>query len=180
MNIQLLSKDEAIHRIEQIGGKYDPDLEMGLYDQLLACESIVESTPVNPEDWDGRIILNLKKGNKWNGSVNGSVNDIGKRQENTEETHIKLQAITELTTCTYRTSPKKIASLLQVIFSSSITQDGHWLWIGQHYTPKSINSAIHQMMKAHEDGWVTLKNPAAYFTDVLKLYHHMRKKFHTI
>lgn len=176
MNTPLLSRDEAIRRIEQLDGKYDPDSNFDVMDQLLVCESLKESTPVDPNDEDGRIIQRLKEGgNKRNVSVNGSVNDIGKRQANSEKTQRKLQAISELTTCTYRTSPNKLASLLQTVFSSSVTQDGHWLYIAQHYTPKSINSVIHQMTKAHVDGWVTIKSPAGYFTDVLKLYHPMRK-----
>ncbi|HUD18939.1 MAG TPA: hypothetical protein VMR81_00650 [Patescibacteria group bacterium] len=176
MDTPQLSRDEAIRRIEQLGGTYDPDSHLPLLDQLLICESIAESTPVDPIDIDGRTILSLKGTSERSASVNGSVNDIGKRQENAEETQKKKQAIAELTTYTYKTSPKKIASLLQVIFLSSVTKDSHWLWIAQHYTPKSINGVIHQMTKAHVEGWMTIKSPAAYFTDELKHHHNKRRK----
>lgn len=176
MNTQSLSKNEVICRIEQLGGQYDPEFTLGFMDQLQACESLVESTPVNPEDWDGRTILRLRDTDEESVSVNGSVNDIGKRQENSEETQRKLQAITEVTTYTYRTSPRKIASQLRIIFSSCKSNDGHWLYIAQHYTPKSINSVIKHMTKAHTTGWVTIKNPAGYFTNVLKQYHPRRKR----
>ena len=73
MNTPQLSRDEAIRRIGQLGGQYDPDSTPGLMDQLQICESIAESTPVNPEDWDGKTILNLRRGKEENGSVNGSV-----------------------------------------------------------------------------------------------------------
>ena len=174
MDTSQLSKDEAIRRVEQLGGEYDPESNL---DVLLACEAIAESTPVDPTDTDGRIILNFSKGTcEGSGSVNGSVNGIGKRRENSEETQRKLRAISELTICTYRTRPKIIASLLQTVFSSCVTQDGHWLYIAQHYTPKSISSVLHQMTKAHTEGWVTIKSPAGYFTDTLKRYHPYRKK----
>lgn len=171
-----LSKDEAIRRIEELGGEYDPDSPLPIEDQLLICETLIQSTPVDPTDEDGRLILKLREEEeKRNGNVNGSINDIGKRQANPEETQDKKRAISELTTYNYRTSPRKIAEQLQIVFSSYSTRPGHWLFIAQHYTPKSINGAIHQMTKAHQSGWVTIKNPAAYFTDVLKRYHPVRK-----
>lgn len=179
MIIPQLINNGIIQRIEKLGGVYDPESNLSLEDQLLICETLVnDSTPVDPDDWDGRTILRLREENTdgVSVSVNGSVNDIGKRQENAEETQRKKQTIAELATCNYRTSPKKLASLLQIVFSSCITQDGHWLFVAQHYTPKSINSVIRQMTKAHVDGWVTIKSPAGYFTDVLKLYHPLRKR----
>jgi hypothetical protein len=176
LNIQSLSINEAIRRIEQLGGEYDPDSNLDIWDQLLACETLAESTPVNPNDLDGITIQHLKGASERSESVNRSVNDIGKQQANLEETQRKKQAIIELTTFNYRTSPKKIVPLLQTVFSSSSSQDGHWLYIAQHYTPKSINSVIRQMTKTHIEGWVTIKNPAAYFTDVLKRFHSMRKR----
>ncbi len=176
MNSARLSKDDVIRRIEQLGGTYDPESALPLEDQLMICESLVQSTPVDPNDEDGKIILKLKEEeNKRNGSVNGSVNGIGKRQENVDETNKKKQAIIELTTFNYRTSPKKIALQLQIVFSMYPSKEGHWLYIAQHYTPKSINCVIHQMTKTHVEGWQTIKNPSSYFTDVLKQYHPMRK-----
>ena len=169
MNTPSLSKDEAIRRIEQLGGEYDPGSSLDVMDQLLICESLDQHAPIK----DCNIAE--EKGTNENGNDNGSGNGIRKRQENLEETQRKKQAITDLTTCNYRTSPKKIASLLQTVFSSCNSEDGHWLYIAQHYNPKSINSVIHQMTKAHVEGWLTINNPAGYFTDVLKLYHPMRK-----
>lgn len=176
MNMPSLSKDEAIRRISQFGGTYDPESNLSIWDQLDICESLIESTAVDPTDTDGIILHNLKHNPSEMVSVNGSVNGIGKRQGNSEETLRKLEAIKELTTCNYRTKPKIIASLLSTVFFASESKDSHWLWIAQHYTPKSINSVIHQMTKVHVDGWVTIKNPAGYFTDVLKRYHSTRKK----
>lgn len=176
MNTTSLSKDEAIRRIELLGGEYDPDSSLDIWDQLFICETLIHSTPVDPTDEDVRTILRLRKEeNERNVSVNGSVNDIGKRQGNVEETLRKKQAIAELTTYTYRTNPKKIESLLKTVFASEITKEGHWLYIAQHYNPKSINSVIRRMTKAHVEGWVTIKSPASYFTRILKEYHHIRK-----
>lgn len=174
MNTPSLSIDEAIRRIPQLGGTYDPNSNLSIWYQLDVCETLIDSTAVDPTDTDGIILQNLKHKPSEMVSVNGSVNDIGKRQENAEETQDKIQAIEELKICGHRLSPKIIASHLQIVFSSFRTKDGHWLYIAQHYTPKSINSAIHQMIKAHQDGWVTIRDSAGYFTYILKKFHPMR------
>ena len=177
MSAPTLSIDEAIRRISQLGGIYDSESNFSIWDQLEICESLIESTPVDQTDTDGLILNNLKHNPSEMVSVNGSVNGIGKRHENSDEPQKKLQAIKELTQCNYRTSPKVLETLLKEVFSSCVTQDGHWLWIAQHYTPKSINSVIHQMKKAHAEGWITIKNSASYFTEVLKTFHTMRSRF---
>lgn len=172
------NRDEIIRRIEELGGVYDPESTLSIDEQLLICETFIHSTPVDPSDSDGRTIQRLREGeDKRNGSDNGSVNGIGKRQENSEETQRKKQAISELTHCNYRTSPKNISILLEQLFSSNKSNEGHWLWIAQRYTPKSINSVIASMQKIHISGVDTIQNPPAYFTHTLKRYHHKRTLF---
>lgn len=162
--------NEVILQIKSLGGVYNPESSLSLHDQLLICETLAESTPV---DYN-----NLKEQNDHIESVsgNGSVNGSYKRQENAEETQKKLQAITELKACNYRTPPKVISLLLEQLFSSNKSNDGHWLYVAQHYSPKSINSVIARIQKIHATGVDTIQNPSAYFTKLIQ-YHPKRKLF---
>lgn len=105
-----------------------------------------------------------------------SVNGIYKRQENLTEKQQKLEIITTLKSFNYRTHPKIIAEALEALFSCPKTKEGHWLYIAQHWTAKSINSVISEMIKRHSYGEVTIRNAPAYFTKLIK-FHHMRKRF---
>lgn len=71
MNPQSLSESDAIYRIEQLGGKYDPESNLFIADQLLICETIAESIPTDIDYSD----------NKWmrNGSVKWNDNGSCKR-----------------------------------------------------------------------------------------------------
>lgn len=111
-----------------------------------------------------------------NVNVNGSVNGGRKLQANSEETQRKHRAITSLSNCHYRTSPKQIAYFLTELFKNHESNEGHWLYIAQNYTPKTINSVINQMKAIHRRGDISIKNPSAYFTKLIK-YHKKRKIF---
>lgn len=175
MNTQSLSKNEAIRRIKQLGGEYDPESILDLKDQLLICESIVESMPVNPEDWDGRTILNLKEGtNEWSGSGISSESGSYKRTVNTWLTQCKRNAITQLTQCNYRTNPNIVASLLEEIFSDYPSDPGHWFSVAQRWPPRRIYQVINYLIKLENPGHITVRNPAAYFTSEIR--HRKRRK----
>ena len=175
MNPHTNYQQEMVEKIERLGGHYDPESTLSIEDPLLICETLIHSTLVDPTDEDGKLILRLREEeNKRNGNVKWSVNDSSKRQENADETKRKKQAIEELKKCNADMSPKIIASHLEIIFSSYVSQEGHWLYVAQHYTPKSINSVINHMTKAHADGWITIKNSASYFTDAIRKYHKPR------
>ncbi len=167
------SKDETIQRIEQLGGQYDPESTFGLMDQLLACESIAESTPVNPEDWDGETILNLRRRNEENGSVNGDVNGGCKRRVNFTLNASKLRAISQLNDFTIHVTPLEIESCLQEIFSEYPTIDGWWLYVGQHWTQRQIHWVLKEVLKLQVSGRIT-KHPAACFTFLIR--HRNKRK----
>ncbi len=150
--------------------EYDPSLAIDAWDQFLICEAVAESTPILQD------YRTEQEENDTNVSVNGSVNGSYKRTESTIETQLKLQVILELKACNYRTPPKTISKLLEQLFSLNKSKEGHWLWIAQRYTPKSINSVIAKIQNLHTTGADTILNPSAYFTKLIK-YHPKRKKF---
>lgn len=158
-----LSKEEAARRIEKLGGVYDStNIGFDVYDQLLACESIAESTPI--------ISPPIKEIERTNENVLAyeDGNDGYKQQVNFELTPNKLEAISKLQKLNYRTPPPEIANLLDVIFEGCNTKFGWWLTVAQQWNPRAINRVIIQLNKLHTGGWRTFKNPAAYFTFLIK------------
>ncbi len=164
LNNQSLLKDKIIRHIQELGGEYEPESSLSLRDQLFVCESIVEAPPVKQVDNNGMI------------SVNGSVNDSYKRNVNFELTQSKLNVVIKLKKCTYKTSPKDIAIFLEQFFIDFPSKSGHWLYIAQHWTPRTIVRVIEKLIKLDFSGRATLHNPAGYFTYLIKF----RKKRRSI
>lgn len=109
-----------------------------------------------------------------NGNLNGSVNGTCKQHTNNSQNFNRREAIALLKQCNYRTEPKLIDSYLSVIFTDKSTKHGHWLYIAQHYTPKTINSVLRQMIRGINRGDISPKVPSAYFTYVVKRRHTRR------
>lgn len=169
MNTQPLSKDEVIRRIGVLGGTYDPESTLSIDDQLLVCESLIHSTPVDPTDEDGRTLLRLNEEESVrNGSSNGSVNGGYKRTENTQLSQSKHEVITKLKGCTYRTSPIVTARFLEELFVEYPSKAGHWFYIAQHWPPRRINQVIGNLRKLDFLNNSGIGNPAAYFTFLIK------------
>lgn len=150
-----LSEAETIYRIRDV---YHSNVKLNhpnfdIWDQLLACEAVAESTPVNYE---------YLKNNE--SMLNGNGNDIRKLTGNFSLTERKLEIISQLKETNYLTPPETIAELLQEFFIESNSKEGHWLYIAQSYTPKSINSVLNRLKSVYK----TSKNPAAYFTFLIK------------
>lgn len=155
-----LSFDEVIHLIKEFyHAKYDSErANFDAYDQLMACESVGDT----PMDLECRKEINEKP------SVNGMFNDSSSPKVIFELTHDKQKVITELTLCNYRTPPKQIAALLEEFFKQWQSKQGHWLYIAQKWTPRAINRTLHRLTVLHSEGRITVKNPAAYFTKLIK------------
>ena len=116
---------------------------------------------------------------KTNAYVNGSVNGIRKPEVNDNQLDDKKHLILQLKNCNYMTSAKVIASLLEKLFIKWPSVDGHWLYIAQHYNPKTINSILGYMVyKYNRDGFWP-KSPPSYFTDIIQ-HKLMRKIFRNI
>lgn len=146
-----------------------PESDLSSYDQLLACEAIDEATPVNKEElYPNNSVF-----------VRENVDDICKRKVNLELPSSKQQVIDELKTCTYKTPPYKIASLLKKLFIRFDTEPGWWLYVAQHWTPRAINRVISRMIKLHKNGEISILNAAAYFTFLIK-FRKKRKVFTNI
>lgn len=109
-----------------------------------------------------------------NVSVNGNVNGGCKRILNTLLSQSKHGAITELKACNYRTNPAKIAGLLEAIFSDYPSIPGHWFYIAQHWPARRINYVLNDIIRLEHPDYVTVKNPAALFTHLIK-YRKRRK-----
>lgn len=156
-----ITKEEAIRRIEQVyHAGYDTDsTSFDVYDQLLACEAIAEAEQEYQNKY-GRTNENV--------SVKWSVNDIYKRRVTPTLTKSKHKAVAELGTLNYKTPPIKISQLLEILFAEYNSKDGHWLYIAQNWNPRAINRVIKRMIGLHNSGRITIKNPAAYFTHLIK------------
>lgn len=156
-----LSLDEVVHRINDIyQAEYDSSRpNFDAWDQLLACESIAESTPIKYQ---------YNEDANENPSVSGMLNDSSSPKVIFELTQDKQKVITELTHCNYRTPPTQIATLLEKFFKEWHSNQGHWLYVAQQWTPRAINRTIHRLTKLHIEGRITIRNPAAYFTKLIK------------
>lgn len=175
-----LSKEEVIRQIREIY-KTEVNLEnenFDVYDQLLACESIQESEEEEigrsgfpPSRQEENITANKENVNvKWNG------NGTYKRSVNSKLIKGKQEAIKKLTECDYRTPPRKVAFLLEELFIDHKSKEGHWLYIAQNWPPRVINRVIFRMNKQHRTGEQTIKNPAAYFTHLIKFRKKRRRE----
>ena len=163
MSKQTITATEAIHRIEQIyHANYDPHSDLSVWEQLEICEAIA---PAAEE---------LKKNGGTNEDVFVNGNDTYKRSINFKLTESKQKAIAELETCIYKTSPIRIAQLLETLFVDCNTKDGHWLYIAQHWNPRAINRVIKRMVELHNSGRITIQNPAAYFTYLINFRQKRR------
>lgn len=159
----------AISEIEKLYPNwYSPDSNLSYEGQ----KWIWENVPISDEE--DLTIEELLRRNSVH--VNGS--DIGgnKLPGNNTQNSDKTEAITKLQETSYRTAPKEISTYLEAIFGIWQEKPDHWLSISQHYTPKSINSVINEINKSVERGSITLRNPGAYFTLLIK-YHPKRKLF---
>lgn len=162
-----LSLDDVIFRIEQV---YKAEYDLGRpnfdpWDQLLACEAVAESTPINQN------YLNRDELNK-NPSVSGMINDSCKQPIIFELTHNKRVIIKQLKQFTYLTPPREVAIKLEELFREWKSKESHWLYIAQNWTPRAMNRTINRLIKLHTTGSRSIKNLAAYFT----LLINFRKK----
>lgn len=130
-------------------------------DRRLIEDSINESTPVIPEE-------NSRQETKDNVDAYGDEYGGYKRGINFELTQDKLNAVTQLQACNYRTPPTKIAELLKVVFEGCGTQEGWWLSVAQLWNPRAICRVIAVLNKMHSSGWTTFRNPAQFFTFLIK------------
>lgn len=150
--------------------------EVNQYNKIYRLSSSDEKWLLETIEELEREGINLNGNNGDSGIVNGSVNSGGKLRENFYETQRKLQAISNLKNCSYLTPSVEIASHLQILFGVWQEKPDHWLYIAQHYTPKTINAVIACMVKAHKRGDITFYKSGAYFTHIIK-HKHKRKEF---
>lgn len=161
-----------IKRIEKLHPDwYSKDSSLSYDDQLWIWENV----PLPKEDIEKIKQIEASE-ESVSVNVNGNANGTGKRHLNYTQNISKSVAIDKLKQCHYRTAPKKIASYLEIILHNKNTKPGHWLYIAQRYTPKTINSVLNEMMRSAKRGDVSFKVPAAYFTSIIKL-RLPRKKF---
>lgn len=114
--------------------------------------------------------LHVKESNnevKKNASVKGSVNGTYKNDTNLKLTISKSDALSSLGKCDYKTAPKKTAAYLEIIFSKYPSKEGHWLYIAQNYTPRTIKWVLKIVFKYQKRGEI-YKTPAALFTYLIK------------
>lgn len=163
-----ISKEEAIRLIENVyGAQYDPlcgsDGCFNVWDQLLACESVAEATPIKEYSNRENVDKTVESENVY---VNG--NGGSKQKVNFELTETKLQIIKKLEKCNCLTPPIKIASYLTEFFKECGSESGYWLYVSQHWNPRAINRTIASLIKQHKSGRATIGNWAAYFVYLIQ------------
>lgn len=106
-----------------------------------------------------------------NASDNGSyesVNGVPKLTTKPYQKSSKLKAFSLLTKCNHKTSPREIANYLEIIFSDCGAKNGHWLFIAQHYTPKTVCAVLRGIIRKHQNGEATILNAGKFFTSIIK------------
>jgi hypothetical protein len=139
------------------------------------CES--SKLPLDDQEWIWKNIPNTDKDNSNESvSVNRSVNGTYKSAVKKELNLSKPQLIVALRGCTHKTPPIDVASHLEHLFGFYESKPGHWLFVAQNWPPRAINRVLTNLLTQHQRGEVTIKNPAAYFTHLLK-FRKKRKGF---
>lgn len=162
----LQQQPEIILTIEKLGGKYSFTSLLSIEDQSLACEAVAGAHFLFPSQssYDEMESVNVN----WNDS------DTCKRITNNLLSETKQSAIKKLKLFTYKTSPVEIEQALKIFFADIPSKEGHWLYIAQHWNPRAINRVIERMIKLEISGRVTIQNPAAYFTRLIKFREKRR------
>lgn len=169
------SLQEIIKKIEFYGASYDPNSDLSAFDQLQICEAVAESTPVKEKS------ASFSKIKKNNGLSNEKCNvkcpnGICKRRGSLKTNQGKFSGLLKkFEEFNYETPPKEIAAILEKFFPNS--KPGHWLFIAQNYTPKTMRSRLRYMEKHQREGWETIKNPGAYLTELLKHKKKRKRRF---
>lgn len=131
------------------------------------------------EDKDFIDQLLSQRESKTNAYVNGSVNSSHNLKVNGGQNESKNYLITRLKRYNYLTPARVIANSLEKLFVKWPSKNGHWLYIAQHYTPKTINSVLAYMVKRYKSDGFWPKSPPSYFTDTIQ-HRPLRKIFRNI
>jgi hypothetical protein len=132
---------------------------------------IWENAPL-PEETEIKLRELRIKGNV---SVNENVNGAYKREPKSEQNWYKSELIFQLKKYNSHTPQNKIALSLEKIFKFWPSKNGHWLWIAQTYTVRTLNWVMSATVKEYCRGGIR-KNPPAYFTYLLK-FRKPKKQF---
>ncbi|KKT67622.1 MAG: hypothetical protein UW60_C0003G0030 [Candidatus Woesebacteria bacterium GW2011_GWA2_44_33] len=108
--------------------------------------------------------------NVLNASVNGSCKSFVDWALNCRNSKVVLS----LKQSNSDTPPIELEALLKEIFLQWPSKEGHWLWIAQRHTARSINRQVMDTLKQGLRGAIR-KTPPAYFTDRIK-YRERRKQ----
>lgn len=178
-----MSFQEAVMEINSLGYFYDHgDEKFTVWDQLYICRQLntssVSKTPYKGKtDQEGEGAESVSVSENGSDACKRSVNFELNQNKTTAKTWITQQmndVVLQLSRCTYKTPPNDIAPLLEALFAEWPSIDGHWLYICQKWPPRQINRTITQLIKQADNGEVTVKNPSAYFTMLIK-YRKCRK-----
>ena len=132
---------------------------------------IWENVPL-PEE-DELKLKQLNASERENVCVSESVNGVRRFRANSELNWHEFTAVSELSRCNSHTSPKELASFLEEIFRHWESKEGHWLWITQRYTARTINCVMIATIKEFKRSGIR-KTPPAYFTYVIR--HRKKRK----
>ena len=145
---------------------FDPTANLSYDDQKWIWENLPLSEKDNTEPRELRANGSV--------SVNGNVNGGCKSGVKSKLNWHKSRLILELKSCTSSTPPNKIAFLLEKIFEHWSSKDGHWLWVAQTYTTRTINWVMATTVREYLRGGIR-KTPPAYFTYSLRFRKKRRQ-----
>ena len=151
-----------LYDIDEIEKKYpnwySKDSEMSRDDQ----QWIWENLPSPQEEKQLSYIIA-----DTNAYVNGSVNGGYGLSVDSELNWYKSEAIRKLNNYDSSITEIQRASYLTEVFKFWKSFDGHWLFIAQTYTLRTINWVINETIKYYISGAIKT-NPAKYFTYVVQ------------
>ena len=163
-----MNNTTSLYSISEIEKKYpnwySPDSQLSKDDQ----QWIWENLPLPQVDKQVDSITSND-----NANVNGSVNGGYRFDTDSELIWHKSEAVKQLINTDYYTPPIVIAKLLSELFKSWPSNEGHWLYIAQTYTARTINWVVSQTIGEDIKGAIKT-NPSRYFTFVIK--HRTKRK----
>jgi len=152
----IYSFEEILRRLRMLGGVYDSDFSgLDAWEQYMVWEII-------PGKYEKQLMSNI------NDSVNAMSNGPHKFSANSVKIVDKLSIIDQFATFTSKTPRQELAILLSNVFKEWPSKPGHWLYISQNWTPKTILSCLREIIKIEQNCMQNIKNPAAYFTRIIQ------------
>lgn len=163
MEDKLLTDSQKINRLQKLKDDYSVNTNISLDDYIFYCEELTTDKEALLDNFNDK--LNVSDPVSGNGTY--------KLKVNYTLTQGKLELISLLKLCNYKTPVYRKTEILEELFTHCNSKKGHWAYISENYSARAINQVLAFMIKQYGN-WTTLSNPAAKFTSLIK--HRKRRK----